>query len=41
MSQMAVPIPAIEAQPYTITFMCAGRTRPHVRKLIFESKSGS
>ena len=39
-NQIAVPMPAMDAQPYTITFIWAGRTRPHVRKLMSESKSG-
>ncbi len=39
-SQIAVPMPAMDAQPYTITFMWTGRTRPQVRKLMSESKSG-
>jgi hypothetical protein len=30
----------MDAQPYTITFMWAGRTRPHVKKLIPENMSG-
>jgi hypothetical protein len=41
MSQIAVPIPAIDAQPYTITFMCTGRSRPQVSQLQFASKSGA
>ena len=33
MSQIAVPMPAIDAQPNTITFMWAGRILPQVSQL--------